>query len=279
MHEDRAHDQGVAPRGRALAGCRPAGRARADHGGAARGPPGARRARPEEGRPRRRLDLRQSDAVRAARGPRRATRATRRATSRSSQAPAPTSSGHRRSARCIRRASRRASSRRRRAGARRRLPPASFRRRRDRVLQALLGGDAGRGRVRREGLPAALRRPPDGARSRPAARSSPRCRRCARGTASRCRRATPTSRRRSARSRRRCIGRSARLAAEVAGGGSVARATADARRALAAGVSRRSTTSRCAMPRRSALTLPGRPGRVLAAAWLGKTRLIDNVAV
>ena len=45
--------------------------------------------------------------------------------------------------------------------------------------------------------------------------------------------------------------------------------------------STRSTMSRCAMRRRSVppSRANGRPLRVLAAAWLGKTRLIDNVPV
>ncbi len=60
--------------------------------------------------------------------------------------------------------------RRHRGGARERLPPAFLRRRGNRVRQALHAGGARHRRVRREGLPAALRGEADGTRPRPAAR-------------------------------------------------------------------------------------------------------------
>ena len=56
------------------------------------------------------------------------------------------------------------------AGAGKRFPAALLRRRRDGVLQAVRASDAGCRRVRREGLSAALRHPADGARPQPADR-------------------------------------------------------------------------------------------------------------
>ncbi len=71
------------------------------------------------------------------------------------------------------------------------------------------------------------------------------------------------------------------IARDVASDGSPAKSTASARRALL----RAGFTKIDYVEVRDAETLArldpaaGRPGRVLAAAWLGKTRLIDNVAV
>jgi pantoate--beta-alanine ligase len=71
------------------------------------------------------------------------------------------------------------------------------------------------------------------------------------------------------------------VAAKVAGGGEIGEATGRAKAALTAAgfgkidyVEVRDAATLKAVPREA-----GRPLRVLAAAWLGKTRLIDNVGV
>ena len=122
-----------------------------------------------------------------------ATRATRPATSPSSPPKAAISCGRRRSPTCTRRASPPASCRAaRRSGSRADHRPHFFGGGGDRVLQAVQCGNARRRPLRREGLSAALRRPPDGARPRHD-RAHPRpSRRCARRTGWRCPRATPT---------------------------------------------------------------------------------------
>ena len=198
----------------------------------------------------------------------------------------------------------------RRARARGGFPPAFLRRRRDRVLQAVRRG-------RRPTSPCSARRTTSSSASsaRWCATSTCRsrssaCRRCAKRTASRCPRATPTSRPPSARSRRRCIACSASVATKAA---AIARGTRQARPRSARGLRRlcairclpaasRSCRSSTALCEEAALAIAEagftkvdyvavrdaetlkvvsrpteRPLRVLAAAWLGATRLIDNV--
>ena len=145
--------------------------------------------------------------------------------------------------------------------------------------QAVQPGAARRRRVRREGLPAARGRPPDGARPRHAAGDRGRADRARSRTAWRCPRATPTcqpSERRVAPTLNRAI---REVAGKVAGGGHVEQATAAAKAALtAAGFGKIDYVEV-----RDAETLQpvsrAAPLRVLAAVWLGKTRLIDNVGV
>ena len=71
------------------------------------------------------------------------------------------------------------------------------------------------------------------------------------------------------------------VAAAAVGGTGLDKALADGRRALAqAGFGTIDyVTVRDALTLKDWVPGSGRPGRVLAAAWLGKTRLIDNVAV
>ena len=156
---------------------------------------------------------------------------------------------------------------------------ALLRRRGDGLLQALHPGRARRRGVRREGLSAAVRRAPDGARPRPAApdrRAGDR----ARGRRPRhAARATPTSPPRSAASPRCFIAPLPTLPTPRPGAAGVAAAVAEGKAALeAAGFKVDYLDVRDAETLRPAAPDAGRPLRVLVAAWLGRTRLIDNVA-
>ena len=229
------------------------------------------------------------------------------------QAAAPSaaiSCGRRRPTRCTRRVCHPHRAGRRRARARERFPPALLRRGGDGVLQALLCGGARHRPLRREGLSAALRHPPDGARSRSALADYRR----ADGARGRRAGAVLAQRLPDGRAAGRRPGAS-RVLAEVAEKAASDRARrrrrararrprpaplvrdpreppaepqlpeldalcADAQRALeTAGFTKVDYVAVREADTLKVVSAPtDRPLRVLAAAWLGATRLIDNVA-
>ena len=169
----------------------------------------------------------------------------------------------------------------RRGGPRRRIPPAPLRRRCDGMLQAIQSGHARFRDLRREGLSAACRAPADGSRSRYAAEASRRAdqprkgrpsavvaqRLPDRGRASHCACSLCSSfsrRPESCSGHRRSRQRPSEARAELTAAGFQKIDYIEVRDAETL-VSGRAGS--------------GKPLRVLAAAWLGKTRLIDNVAV
>ena len=148
-----------------LAARRRPGGAGADHGRAARGPPDAGAPRPRHRRPGRGVAVRQSHPVRPQRGLRRLPARRRRRRRQADGARRRPAVRARASRRCIPRARSPAISVRgagRRPGGR--APARLLHRRRHRRRQAAAAGAAGRGGVRREGLPAAPGGPPHGHR-------------------------------------------------------------------------------------------------------------------
>ena len=169
--------------------------------------------------------------------------------------------------------------RRRRRRSRRRRPARPFRRRRDGGRAAVRPGPARHRPVRREGLPAARRHPADGPRPRPGRRDRRRA------DPARRRRPRPllaqrlSHRRGAASPRAPCRARWARRRRRSRAAATSPRRSPGAS-ALPRRASTRSTMSNCATPRRwRRSTALDRPARLLAAARIGSTRLIDNLPV
>ena len=170
--------------------------------------------------------------------------------------------------------------RRRRRGSRRRRPARPFRRRRDGGRPPVRPGPARRRPVRREGLSAARGDPPDGPRPRPRRSRSSACRPSATPTASPSRRATPISPRRSGSPPGPCRARSARRRRRSRRGGDVAEALDRARARLAeAGFDPIDYVELRDAETLAPVAALDRPARLLAAARIGRTRLIDNLPV
>ena len=154
-----------------------------------------------------------------------------------------------------------------------------FRRRRDCRRQAADGRAARCRTVRREGFPAARRDPPDGRRPRTRRSRSSACRRCARRTASRSRRATPISRPTSG---EQAIALPHALEAARDAILPARRSPSAARGAaslLDAGFSRIDYFALVDAATLEPLDEPRGEMRLIAAAVIGTTRLIDNLAV
>ena len=169
----------------------------------------------------------------------------------------------------------------RRGRPRRRLPPAPLRRRCDRLLQAVQPGYARYRDLRRKGLSAAHRAPADGPRSRYATETDRRADQREKDGLALSSRNAYLSRSR-APDRARALRRDFRASPEscirhVVRDGDVRR-NGEACRPPALDVDYVEVRDAETLVE-AAQRLADRPLRVLAAAWLGKTRLIDNVAV
>ena len=148
------------------------------------------------------------------------------------------------------------------------------------VLEAVRPGPPRRRLVRREGLSAARRDPPHGARPRPCRSRSSASRPSATPTASPCPRATPISATRSGARPAPCRARSARRRARSRRGAPVAEALAAARDKLAeAGFDPIDYVELRDAETLAPASSLDRPARLLAAARIGRTRLIDNLPV
>ena len=163
-----------------------------------------------------------------------------------------------------------------RRGAGRRLPADAFRGHADRRLEAAADRAARPGVLRREGLPAAGADPADGRRPELRRRRSSACRSCASPTDWRCLRATATSTTSNASRPARCPPRCWRACTPRPW---VRRRRWMPRARCSTTCPRStSTTSRCAASV-SGPRPPRATARLLVAARLGTTRLIDNIAI
>ena len=162
----------------------------------------------------------------------------------------------------------------------RRFSSRPFRRRRHRGRKAL-PAERGRSRLLRgEGFPAAPCRPPNGARPGYSDPDRAAAKRCARRTAWRCHPAMSGCRRPSAGSRRNLPPPWSTRRSEIAAGSPAAPVLATARATiLAAGFRDVEYLELRSEDELRPLDSASVPARLLAAAWLGGTRLIDNVKV
>ena len=168
----------------------------------------------------------------------------------------------------------------RRRGAGRRRPARPFRRRRHRRRATVRSGPARHRPVRREGLSAARGDPADGRATWACRSRSSACRPSATPTASLCPRATPIFPRRSAPRRGPCRARSARRRRRSPTARPVAEALEKARARLeGAGFDPIDYVELRDAETLAPMAALDRPARLLAAARMGKTRLIDNLPV